>query len=351
MKVKIGESEIHGRGLFANEEIEKNETILIERPLVAMQDLQSRQESMCCGNCLGFLKRQLEKDEDRQIYHGKVMQGKEEGFVCCCGEIFCSIQCQKAEAHNRLCVGSIESEAHPLVQFKKLAVQSNEILLLVADALVNCDENALKKFVREPWDQVVAKARELRSEPPDNNLAQSLCELCQEAATLLQQAGFSNCTYDEVSRTIGLFEQNNIGISRLLEFSNEEEQQQYSHCLYGTALFALCCAANHSCDPNCSVIFIANDYAPSSPLAAFLVANRDIPKNHELTISYIDENASKGRRRLATADYGFICSCARCSSSSSSSQEANETDEDADSTNSKKASSCTNTSSDNDEDR
>ena len=56
---------------------------------------------------------------------------------------------------------------------------------------------------------------------------------------------------------------------------------------------------NHSCEKNCSQQVIG-DYV-------FLLANRDIAKNEELFISYIDPTSPLEMRKLLFKNFDFSC--------------------------------------------
>lgn len=60
---------------------------------------------------------------------------------------------------------------------------------------------------------------------------------------------------------------------------------------------------NHSCKPN--VLFFVN---PDNKLVRF-ISNRNIKKEEELTISYIDTRLSKN---ILSNVYGFVCECELC---------------------------------------
>lgn len=47
-------------------------------------------------------------------------------------------------------------------------------------------------------------------------------------------------------------------------------------------------------------------------LIAVILALRDIRPAEEVTISYVDEEAGLAERHTELADYGFVCSCAKC---------------------------------------
>ncbi|KAJ8599610.1 hypothetical protein CTAYLR_004678 [Chrysophaeum taylorii] len=324
---RVGVSEIHGRGLFATRSFVAGEEILREAPLAAMQDVANRAEVLCCGNCLAFL--DVDEGVRTQLAAGCLTRQEAhralEGTVCACacGEMYCDEACRASHrSHETLCVGKIsdsDAAAHPLVAFKTLAVESNEILLLAADLLVT-DRPA--GFVSEKWDDVVRVAATLRGEPPEDGLEENLRDLVATAAALLSEATGRPVTPDDISRVVGMFEQNNVGVRKECDGFPPLE---------GTALYARCCSANHSCDPNCDILY---EGPPFVPLEARLVANRDIEGGDELTISYVDENADTQTRRWATAEYGFLCRCPRCErdsvSSSSSSSSPDDDDVDCD---------------------
>ena len=75
----------------------------------------------------------------------------------------------------------------------------------------------------------------------------------------------------------------------------------------GSAVFLLGSLFNHSCTPNVDVTW------PRNNAHAVFVANTDIPKHTELSISYIDQDQpTKARKQILAASYGFNCTCPRC---------------------------------------
>ncbi|CAB9517987.1 specific demethylase 8 [Seminavis robusta] len=82
--------------------------------------------------------------------------------------------------------------------------------------------------------------------------------------------------------------------------------------LDGTAMFALCCKMNHSCDPNVVVLYKSGGWGRLYPLAAHCVALRDIQEHEELCISYIDTDSPLEKRQEELKHYGFICNCTKC---------------------------------------
>ncbi|KAJ0396056.1 hypothetical protein ATCC90586_005643 [Pythium insidiosum] len=73
----------------------------------------------------------------------------------------------------------------------------------------------------------------------------------------------------------------------------------------GTALFTGICTMNHSCDPNCTVIYMKDGKAQ-------VYAVQDIKPGEELCISYIDVDQDLEDRQLCLREYQFECHCARC---------------------------------------
>ena len=75
----------------------------------------------------------------------------------------------------------------------------------------------------------------------------------------------------------------------------------------GSAVYLMGSMFNHSCDPNVDVTF------PDNNALVSFVAATDIPKNHEITISYIDASAGRAaRQQQLSFAYGFQCTCPRC---------------------------------------
>ncbi|KAI9909285.1 hypothetical protein PsorP6_015308 [Peronosclerospora sorghi] len=73
----------------------------------------------------------------------------------------------------------------------------------------------------------------------------------------------------------------------------------------GTALFSGICTMNHSCDPNCTVLYTKDG-------AAHVFAVQDIAEGNELCISYIDVDQEVDEREQELREYQFVCHCARC---------------------------------------
>ena len=183
-----------------------------------------------------------------------------------CGEFYCSTACrdQHWSRHQLLCTGALteeEAATSPLIRFKIHACETNEIFLLVADVFAkictdidmmrqskagagNGEDVAIiaaalapyDRFVRNLWwDCVVVDHSSSSSEPNSNitqtatkddddrgndeNLPSMLKQLVTESWALLQEVlnldgrGLTHVlTAEYMARTIGMFEQNNIGV-------------------------------------------------------------------------------------------------------------------------------------------
>lgn len=88
--------------------------------------------------------------------------------------------------------------------------------------------------------------------------------------------------------------------------------------LDGTALYTLVCTMNHSCRPNCVVVYPGRlrrcsiGDVRADPLVAQVVLLGDVSAGEELTQSYISVDMDLEERRNALEDYGFFCRCPRC---------------------------------------
>ena len=83
--------------------------------------------------------------------------------------------------------------------------------------------------------------------------------------------------------------------------------------LDGTAMYSIACKMNHSCHPNVILLYRRrSNIGPAYPLTASVVALRNIEPHEELTISYINANASYQQRQKDLQNYGFICHCDKC---------------------------------------
>lgn len=79
----------------------------------------------------------------------------------------------------------------------------------------------------------------------------------------------------------------------------------------GSGLYSQQSKINHSCQPNCEIVF------PQSNHVLQVVALRDIAAGEEVTISYLDEcmlsRSRHSRQKVLKENYIFVCECEKCS--------------------------------------
>ena len=252
--VEIFPSDHHGEGVRSKTYIPPLSLIFAEKPFGKMQTLSNKHDCLCCSACLRFLgspilqlqvlSKQLSRQQlvtqfkHREHYESSLSKSGysySDIISCCqdCGEFYCSIDCRDNHwnnCHQLLCTGGIpdiEAESHALIQFKIHAIATNEIFLLVADIFANLcleyerDEDRMKnilkilsQYVRNRWEDCAVAPLQDQGE-----LKETLARLVKESWTLLNSALKLNerkldeaLNEDFLSRTIGMFEQNNVGI-------------------------------------------------------------------------------------------------------------------------------------------
>ena len=233
--VSVDQSGLHGDGVFARSALAVGNVLFREAPLEKQQSLSNRQAVLVCGACFSFLGdsgTQLDLLAGNTSRYDLVAARSIAGVVPCrdgCGEVYCCEGCEDRHwttSHRLLCTGHVsdaEAKTHPLMAFKIHACQTNEIFLMVADIFAKIclqvevgmsPETAMapyNSFVHELWWDAAAKDRP--------QLAMTLQQISSESWFLLEKAlklgerGMSLLlSADYFSRTIGMFEQNNVGI-------------------------------------------------------------------------------------------------------------------------------------------
>lgn len=275
--------------------------ILAERPLLARQTLENRRYNPVCENCHAFLGRpqsylrhrvaigmmivddddgdRKKKNRDRMIDTVPIPTGA----VPCrhrCGYWYCSNHCETDcwdLHHQHLCTGRCQTMDHPLVTFKQYCIETNEILLAVAEWWISQhlaeeeDTVAYTNFTMTPWWEVVTAevAQALGGdESAAVTLEQQLRDVCQEAAERLNAViGFRSNTNDQncipqvtaldIAQRMGAFEQNCVGITQRHPMCREIFEQtvretchiELVRCLEQAGLIgAECDKEDSSCD-------------------------------------------------------------------------------------------------------
>jgi hypothetical protein len=246
-------SPLHGNGVRisdSNAPIMKDFILLKERPLQAMQTLTNKHDVLVCSDCLkalgsiDFQVQYLTKKVTRVDVINRSYDCNDSYIVPCnygCGECYCCHDCKTnhwLKSHQLLCTGRVPEEeggSSPLIAFKTFAVETNEIFLLCgeifASICLSIESNVqngmplsgaidlgllpYEGYVRNLWwDAAVAPAG---TNP--KTLVKSLKELVSDAWSLLcetlklRDRGLDKVlSLEYLSRTIGMFEQNNVGI-------------------------------------------------------------------------------------------------------------------------------------------
>lgn len=102
-----------------------------------------------------------------------------------------------------------------------------------------------------------------------------------------------------------------FGLKSFLEFIGKASlNREVDHGLY-----LLHARLNHSCDPNAFVVKHpgTEDLHKSAPSTIYVVSRRDIAKDEEITLAYVNPDLClEARRRKLFEDYLFSCFCTRC---------------------------------------
>lgn len=225
-------SESRGRHLVATQDIEKGQIVLTERPLLALQSLDNRAYNQNCHCCLAFvgdadssLCRRFGKDSGA-LDGGERTNSDSCRVVPCrdgCGLVYCSKECESDGwngHHKYLCTGKC-TEGEALVQFKTFAVETNEILLLVAEWWIaehtSPNPEPYSDFTMNPWWDILTES--LRREPGGFaeafQLQKDLEQMCTDAANLMNQFmddSIPRIAALDIAKRIGSCEQNAMGI-------------------------------------------------------------------------------------------------------------------------------------------
>lgn len=149
----VGESPLHGFGVFAQGALSQGSRVFTEEPWLRLQSLPNRGDALVCGHCFRFLGSVqlqlgvLARRVNRLNYetYSSISHPNDHALsdiVSCghmCGELYCSESCRGkhwANCHSLLCTGCVaadDADISPLIAFKQYAVSTNEILLMVGD--------------------------------------------------------------------------------------------------------------------------------------------------------------------------------------------------------------------------
>lgn len=278
-----------------------------------------------------------------------------------CSERYCSIECRDLawqQHHQLLCPNQASSSqsqserASMFQSFYEWADENNEIfhlvLKLIANVILRDNLYEYTMFTSSIWWEQARPPPELS--PADSaRFVATLHSMCGEAVALMEGLFDSQTlnkhkdlfTTEQIGRFVTIFEMNQLGlfapspISTYIAFYHsldEHHQEQFKRAfnhrtfidtnlisdlrIEGMGLFTIACCANHSCEPNFSLVKRDNEDEADgfvdldSKMA--LMALRDVQQGEQVFISYIDEDASLAERTELLAEYGFVCQCAKC---------------------------------------
>jgi len=251
--ITVYHSNLHGDGVKTLKKINKNDIIFKEKPMCCLQSIPNRQDAICCSYCYRFigniniqlkiLKKEIDRKQLVNDYINDVNGSNDSSEILSnvilpcqsnCGTLYCSEKCRDShliKSHKYLCTGNInddDADSSCLVQFILHSIETNEIFLLVADvfARICCDiddglsvENALRPwqgYCRNRWEDV-AKSNDTEQSPEEfadtlRTLTMESWELLCDAFDLKSKNLDTVLDEDFMSRTIGMFEQNNVGV-------------------------------------------------------------------------------------------------------------------------------------------
>ena len=249
---------------------------------------------------------------------------------------YCSRRCQqsdykehKAECESLRCLFS--------KQKNKIGNKINPgpTLLMAARLLRRLVNEAAAAAAAAEQEGAGSKGKDLRRRRPlydaisklvhnEDSVPPARRQLLGEMATLVCELVFSPSSFSLASASASshIFETHLGGLSfvaRLLSrlacnaFTITDDEL---HPL-GSGLFLGAVTANHSCDPNChqSFTYTHNSSTSSPALTLQLRALRPIQPGEEITIGYIDLSRPRAaRQKELQAQYGFLCTCPRCTS-------------------------------------
>ena len=269
------EGDNRGRYLVATSNIDKGQLIFAERPMIVMQSTgNSHTGALVCSYCFSFCGapqqcleiacNPMSLQSITTTEHPDQTEDLEHALIPCrhkCGHVYCSEECQHDDweygGHKELCTGWItdeNEEEHPLVSFKKHAVETNEIFLIIGQWLArilkqnvpyNDDDNLnthpYTDFMMNPWWDVNTAPLRKNKDPMRMEEAieveQACKRLCEESCKYLRQAWPEYAdnpwlTPLGLAKLIGSLEQNCVGVRRkhAIRQNIMEDQQLRNSC-------------------------------------------------------------------------------------------------------------------------
>uniref|UniRef100_A0A8D0AXU0 Protein-lysine N-trimethyltransferase SMYD5 n=1 Tax=Salvator merianae TaxID=96440 RepID=A0A8D0AXU0_SALMN len=331
-------SSAKGKGLFATRNIQKGETIFVEKPVVSAQFLwNALYKYKACDHCL----RALETAEENAqrllgrfltLPHPEQCSIRKDLHQRCpnCQVCYCSSECRQAaweQYHQVLCLGpSWQNPNHPLNKLQEAwrnihYPPETSSIMLMARMVATVKQAKDKDWWMKVFSQFCSKTANEEEEIVHKLLGEKFKWFSPEGFQSLfalvgtngQGIGTSSLSQwvhacDALELPPGDREQLDAFIDQVYK-DIERETGEFLNC-EGSGLYLLQSCCNHSCTPNAETSF------PDNNFLLHLTALEDIKQGEEICISYLDccqrERSCHSRHKILRENYLFVCSCPKC---------------------------------------
>ncbi|XP_042326120.1 SET and MYND domain-containing protein 5 isoform X2 [Sceloporus undulatus] len=333
-------SSAKGKGLFATRNIQKGETIFVEKPVVAAQFLwNALYKYRACDHCLRALET-AEENAQRLLGRFQVLPHPEQCGIrkdlhqhCpSCQVTYCSAECRQAaweQYHQVLCLGpSGQDPNHPLNKLQEAwrnihYPPETSSIMLMARMVATIKQAKDKDWWIKLFAQFCSKTANEEEEIVHKLLGDKFKGQLEVLRVLFTEAlyddhvgrWFSPEGFRSLFALVGTNGQG-IGTSSLsqwvhacdaLELPPREREQLDA---FIDQLYKDIEKGNHSCIPNAETSFPENNFL------LHLTALEDIRPGEEICISYLDccqrERSRHSRHKTLRENYLFVCSCPKC---------------------------------------
>ena len=318
-----------GKWLVADKDLEANEELIEELPLVCWPSTKTTQNgTLFCERCLHIVAR------------------PEQAVRCsACPVVFCSAECQASalEAHGLLC-----PDALPAV--REWQQQHNPAAPITLESLIRCIAHIaastlqyVKAYGLDPQTAYYNAVRPFNRliAPPEIPIEGfDIAAAAQEVHRLLhdrlqqdlgRQVACTLVDPDLIKTLLGQLVLNSQAIQITgqppaaaaadaagagagggnggPEGDVPPETETPALWVEGAGVYVLQSCLNHSCEPNADIVW-------GEDASIIIKVLRPVPKGEELTISYIRPELPYAKRQELLANYFFKCACPRCKADS-----------------------------------
>lgn len=360
--VKLGNL-FQGRGLFATKPFASGDVLFTETPLLSSQfSWNEAYQYLACENCMRPLEtaeanaQRLANDRSLTLPYADcciTVPWLDKHTKCAeCGAKYCSEECRTnalAKYHAYICKINLPTNNQPISElvevWKKMHYppetttlmlivkifaiykqtdNKEQFLALLNDFQQTAGDEETQLFHKLLGDKFTAQLEELYngivqvfSGDPELQLwltPDSFKKLFILIGTNGQ--GVGTTAVGEWAKRVGNLEKLSEEDKKKLEQAIDDLYMKMDDFsgqflnVEGSALYSQQSKINHSCEPNCEILF------PQSNHILQVTALRDIPAGEEVTISYLDEcvlaRSRHSRQKVLKENYIFICECERC---------------------------------------